>query len=187
MASFSLFLFLSIVSVLICMMEAETFESDIGNLFKEKERVDSDKEWNDDHTVLIIVIILVLMSICFVTLCCAQLRRSKLLSQYEEAELGGTIQSFAYSDDGDQILNLNDNNIEIMPSRHHRMKTEMIDASDNNMKKLKDAVLDKQDSDETDDETETESYCSDHEKQHILDNMRSGDFCVHSNSLIADN
>merc|ERR1712048_222488 len=129
------------------------------------------------------------MSICTVTLCCAQLRRSKLLSQYDEAELGGTIQSFAYSDDGDQILNLNDNKIEIMPSRHHRMKTEMIDASGrgDNMKKLKDAVLDKQDSDETDDETETESYCSDHEKQHILDNMRSGDFCVHSNSLIADN
>merc|ERR1712129_583868 len=100
MASF-LSLFLSILSIFVVnggMVNADTdFESDIGNLFEENN--------NDDtkgSAVWIIVIAFVMASICIVTLCCVQFRRCKLKSQQTEATLGGPIQSFAYSDDGDE-------------------------------------------------------------------------------------
>ena len=63
--------------------------------------------------------IALIVCMCLLMLCCVQWRRKKLLSQHQEAELGGTIKSIAYSDDGDEVLNLRDNRIQIKPSKHH--------------------------------------------------------------------
>merc|ERR1712228_777598 len=114
-----------------------------------------------------------IVAMCIALICCAQLRRSKLLSQHKETELGATIKSFAYSDDGDEILNLQDN------------KTEMIEDSDSNLEEFKSVLLNMKADHCMDEVEESDDTCS--EKEHMLNNMRSGDFCVYSNALISDN
>lgn len=118
MESFSL-VFIFLANSIDAVDDSDQFESDIGNVFDANANEKDGNSAVSAHVILIIVVA-VLVSICLIfVICCSQLRRRKLLSQQQETELGASIKSFAYSDDGNEVLNLKDNQIKLTPSKHH--------------------------------------------------------------------